>query len=131
MFDIFKLRIENGKSANDRFEGYSFMFEYVRNSGWLNALFGNGMSDITTQSCPLYLSAYPRMLLFFGWIGIAVYFGVMLSFLRKKILVVWALVILCVILNIGADSIFNVNLLLFFPFIIGYYETWSSNIKLQ
>ena len=101
-------RIEEGRSFSGRFRGYSVMFDLVDNPIW-------GIGFVAPRDLDVYLAGFPRLFVYLGWIGVALYFIVYLNIIYSTKRIILVLVFL--FLNIGSDTLFGVSFLYYSCFI--------------
>lgn len=110
-FQLFLLRIENGQTVTNRFQGYSIVANLFSNSAG-KILFGIGMDLFD-----IYLAGWSRMLLYFGVIGIFIYAAPMffIACTSKRTFLICMLIFL---LGTGTSILLSGNSMLLLSFMI-------------
>ena len=111
LLDLFFYRIENGRSAAGRFNGYSSVLALEENSMLWYLFFGHGMFLYES-----YLAGWIRMFYYFGIVGIVIYLCPMLlnSLNNKSALF---LIIFLFALGIGTSIILSGSSIMLLSFI--------------
>jgi hypothetical protein len=130
LLSVFESRMEDGASTAGRFDGYFLMWKLVKDN-LLSLFVGHGMRSLALET-GIYLPGYPRLVWYFGLIGMALFLVVMLSYLKRHRYHSNALIILFLALNLGTEVALGPFMLLYTAFIIVLSnENRNSNFKLQ
>lgn len=97
------------RQSSGRFEGFTYIKELYGINGLKEKLFGYGMNDIGEL---VYLSGWPRMLLYFGIAGIVAFVASFISIIRKNE-INSEIIYLLMMLMIGSELNFG-------PFVVPY-----------
>lgn len=115
---LFLDRIEEGKSAAGRFDGYMYLLSNIDELSFTEFIFGQGMYDPTLY--PEYLAGYARLFVCFGLLGVVLFLFAIFSLYRRQLQLSNILLILFLILNIGTEIALGPYLLVYISLIVGY-----------
>lgn len=106
-------KLINMNSFLARIDGYRYIYDFTSfGTGLISIVFGRGM-----VKSAIYFSGYPRIMFYFGTIGLAL-FSYSLVCKRKAL----PLAIFFMILNIGTEAALGTSLVLFFCFFIAFQK---------
>lgn len=124
---------EWGIGVMNRIRNYSYAFS-TQNLSNFEILFGRGM-----QTPDYYIPGIPRMFFYFGIIGILIWFSIYLYIFFVSNWPQRRVLLLMIVSSFFGDSIFGINCLIYFPFIVtlnkssintfGKRETTSIKLK--
>ncbi|OME27968.1 hypothetical protein [Paenibacillus odorifer] len=115
--DRFMSNSEFGTSTINRFGSYTIMLNSLNSNSLIQMIFGNGMID----EMQVYMPGFVRLFYYFGIIGVCLMLVIYIQLFRGTNAANRGLWILMLVMNIGGDSIFGANLLLFVPFLLVNY----------
>jgi len=108
-------KVTNVQSFLARFDGYRYVFDFSSfGSAFVTLFFGRGMLDLGT----FYLSGYPRLLYYFGIVGLLCFSYSLISVNKKAL----PFATFFMIINLGTVSVLSPYMVLFFSLFISIAE---------